>query len=120
MTGPTQHNFKKSDFLNAVALSQKLGNIVDADTIYKIMESEYKKRTKFNIGTFSYELIYTAKWNHRPTGRLGRDYRLHPLGFDIFKEILTTQLNLGDKLQPYKWDFVAAIPTPTTGPDHEI
>lgn len=83
----TTPRFTKEDFLNASALVKKLselyGTTYDLETVKKTMDSEFRKKTliktKYNNPT---QLIYDAKWNHR------RALRLHPLGIEMFKEIL--------------------------------
>lgn len=117
MVQPLSYTFKKSDFINPSTISEKLGNLVDSETIYRIMKNEYLHGATFTYGKMKHKLIYIASWAHHNTAKQRRDYRLHPLGFECFKEILSEKLNLGDKLKPYKWDYFAAQ---LQGADHEI
>lgn len=78
--------FTKEDFLTAAALVKKLneehGKKYNIETVKKILKTEYRKKTKIKTKFNSANLVYDAKWNHRES------LRLHPLGFEQFKEIL--------------------------------
>ena len=82
----TTTKFTKEDFLNAAALVKKLneeyGKKYDIKTVKNTLKTEYLKKTKIKTKFNSTNLVYDAKWNHRES------LRLHPLGFELFKEIL--------------------------------
>ncbi len=73
--------FSKTDFLTSAEVAEKLNT--DVQTVEKHMTAAFKRGTKFIIANVSRNLVYDAKWNHR------KSLRLHPLGIDKFKEIIS-------------------------------
>lgn len=82
MAEPTP-KFTKDDFMTAHDLVKKLNNKYDIETIRSAMATEFKRGTKLISGSYKREMIIKPKNNHR-----ANFYKLHPLGFEKFLEIL--------------------------------
>lgn len=79
----TTPRFTKDEFMTAHELVKKLNNQYEESVIKKAMATEFKKGTKIINGSVKRELIIKPRNTHRADS-----YKLHPLGFEKFKEIL--------------------------------
>lgn len=75
--------FTKDDFMTAHDLVKKLNNKYDIETIKSAMATEFRRGTKLIQGSFRRELIIKPRNSHH-----ANFYKLHPLGFEKFLEIL--------------------------------
>ena len=75
--------FTKDEFLTARQLVSKLDKKYDIQTIKAAMATEYRKGTKIKDGPISRDLIIKPRKTHH-----AGMYHLHPLGFEIFANIL--------------------------------
>ena len=82
MAEKTQVAFKKEDFLGVRELTKRLGG-VEFGKVKSVMAAEFKRGTKFIQGGYKRDLIIKPKSSHHAD-----TYKLHPLGFEKFKEIL--------------------------------
>ncbi len=85
MSNTTNKNFKKSDFLNAIQLVEKLNR--PAEEIHKIMLREYKNGTEIKIGTNYRPMIILDKTQHVALTNPKR-LQLHPLALPKLLELL--------------------------------
>lgn len=83
-------NYTKSDFLSPFQVAKKLN--LDTVIVQKKMLEQYRKGTKILVSEkrHSQPMIYNmtschAKASRNPSSPL----RLHPLAFEMFKDILT-------------------------------
>ena len=81
----TKKNFKKSDFLNAIQLVEKLNRPVEE--IHKIMLREYKNGTQIKVGNNFSPMIIQDRTKHVALSNPTR-LQLHPLAFPKFVELL--------------------------------
>ena len=85
MTTKQTTNFKKSDFLNAIQLVEKLNKPVEE--IHKIMLHEYKKGTQIIIGNTYRPMVFLDKTKHVALTNPKR-LLLHPMALSKLQEIL--------------------------------
>ncbi len=78
-------NFKKSDFLNAIQLVEKLKRPVEE--IHKIMLREYKNGTQIKLGSSYRPMVILDKTKHLALSNPKR-LQLHPLALPKFLELL--------------------------------
>ncbi|MBE6457014.1 MAG: hypothetical protein IJW84_03595 [Alphaproteobacteria bacterium] len=79
----TTPKFTKDDFMTAHDLVKKFDKKYDLETIQSTMASEFKRGTKIIQGSRKRELIIKPKYSHH-----ANFYKLHPLGLEMFREIL--------------------------------
>ncbi len=79
----TTPKFTKDDFMTAHDLVKKFDKKYDLETIQSTMASEFKRGTKIIQGSRKRELIIKPKDSHH-----ANFYKLHPLGLEMFREIL--------------------------------
>ena len=79
----TTQKFTKDDFMTARDLVKKFDKKYDLETIQSTMASEFRRGTKIIQGPYKRDLIINPKYSHR-----ANFYKLHPLGLEMFREIL--------------------------------
>ena len=85
MTTDTKTNFKKSDFLNAIQLVEKLNHPVEE--IHKIMLREYKNGTQIKLGSSYRPMVILERTKHLALSN-PKSLQLHPLALPKLLELL--------------------------------
>ena len=78
-------SFKKSDFMNAIQLVEKLNK--PAEEIYNVLLHEYKKGTVIMVGNTPRPMVMVDRTKHVALTNPKR-LQLHPLAIPKIKEIL--------------------------------
>lgn len=81
MSGPETKFFTKDDYLSPIQVAQKFKE--SQQLVEKLMKDLCIKKKTFQMGIFKRLLVIDAKYSHKKN-----ELRLHPMGQDVFKELL--------------------------------